>query len=95
MRRPAAEVRYAPSDGVAYREIEGQILLLRSDEDVLQTFNPAGAFIWKRLVRRQAPSRIARALAGHFAIAPARAQADVAGFIAALEAQGIIRRVPR
>jgi hypothetical protein len=89
----SGDARYAACDGVAYREIEGQILILKADADVLQTLNATGAFIWKRLTKQQSVSRIAQGLATAFRIDRSRAEADVATFVADLKKQGLIRKL--
>jgi hypothetical protein len=89
----AHDAKYAASRGVAYREIEGQILILKADDDVLQTLNATGAFIWTRLMKQQPVSRIVRGLAAEFRIDRSRAERDVATFIGRLKEQGLIRKV--
>ena len=93
MTERGSEVKYAARPGVAYREIEGQILILRTGDDVLQTLNATGAFIWKRLMKQQAISRIVRGLASEVRIDRSRAEADVARFVSDLQKQGLIRKL--
>ena len=84
--------RYEPSPAIAYREIEGQILVLLPDDPELRTFNASAAFIWKRLARRTALPRIADELAREFGIERARAEADVLRFVRDMTRQGLLRR---
>ena len=87
------DAKYAVPDGVAYREVEGQILILKADDDMLQTLNATGAFIWKRLSKQQPVSRIVSGMAKEFRIERSRAEADVAAFIGDLKKQGLIRKL--
>jgi hypothetical protein len=87
------DAKYAAGNGVAYREIEGQILILKADDDMLQTLNATGAFIWKRLMKRQPVSRIVSGMATEFRIERSRAAADVRTFIGDLKRQGLIRKL--
>jgi hypothetical protein len=66
MKSKRQALTYAPSPAIAYREIEGQILVLLPDDPELRTFNAAAAFIWKRLARRTALPRIVDELAREF-----------------------------
>ncbi len=83
---------YTPSPAIAHREIEGQILVLLPDDPELRTFNASAAFIWKRLARRTALSRIADELAREFGIEPARAEADVLRFVREMTRQGLLKK---
>jgi hypothetical protein len=85
-------VVYAPSTAIAYREIEGQILVLLPDDPELRTFNASAAFIWKRLARRTALPRIVDELARAFGIERARAEADVLRFVHDLTRQGLLSK---
>jgi hypothetical protein len=91
----ASGLRYVPSEKVAYRTIEGQILLLHANEDVLHTLNATGAFVWTRLVKKHTVPRIVRALAEEFGIERERAAADVESFLADLKKRGMIRTTTR
>jgi hypothetical protein len=95
MKQSSGDVRYTPSENVAYRNIEGQILILQADDDVLRTFNTTGAFVWTRLVKKHALSRIVGALATEYGIERERAAADVEAFLADLKKRGIIRPAGR
>ena len=83
---------YTPSPAIAYREIEGQILVLLPRDAELRTFNTSAAFIWKRLARRTALPRIVDALAREFGIERARAEADVMRFVRDMTRQGLLRK---
>ena len=83
---------YTPSPAIAYREIEGQILVLLPRDPELRTFNATAAFVWKRLARRAALPRIVDELAREFGIERARAEADVMRFVRDMTRQGLLRK---
>ena len=92
MKRRRGAPTYAPSPAIACREIEGQLLVLLPDDPDLRTFNASAAFIWKRLARRTALSRIASELARTYGIERARAEADVLRFVRDMTRQGLLRK---
>jgi hypothetical protein len=83
---------YTPSPAIAYREIEGQILVLLPRDPELRTFNASAAFIWKRLARRTALPRIVDELAREFGIERTRAEADVLRFVRDMTRRGLLRK---
>ena len=79
-------------DGVAHREIEGQVLLLGPDSPNLFTLNDTGRFLWARVVRGADEAALARALQRRFRLDADAALRDVRAFVAALEAHGLVSR---
>jgi len=92
MKGKPGTLRYEPSPAIAYREIEGQVLVLLPRDPDLRTFNASAAFIWKRLARRTALPRIVDELAREFGIERARAEADVLRFVRDMTRQGLLRK---
>jgi hypothetical protein len=81
---------YAPSPRIAYREIEGQILVLLPDDTEIYTFNAAGTLIWKGLARRHGQPRIVSDLMRAFGVDRTRAEADVVRFIRDMARKGLL-----
>ena len=77
---------------VAHREIEGQLLLLTPNDDVLYTLNGTGRVAWEMLLRGAGLSEIATHMASAYGISIEDARRDVAAFFADLERQGVIVR---
>ena len=77
---------------VAHREIEGQLLLLTPNDDVLYTLNGTGRLAWEMLLRGAGLSEIATHIAATYGISIENARRDVAAFLAELERQGVIAR---
>jgi len=81
---------YVMNEEIAYREIEGQILLLRPDDHSLYTVNGSGKFIWLEILKRKPVSMIAKNLAKSFNISEEKACKDVLKFVRDLEKKKII-----
>jgi hypothetical protein len=90
--RKTALYIYSPASGIAYRDIEGEILLLLPDDPDLYTFNASAAFIWKGLVRRRSLRRIIDELADEFRIDRTQAEADATAFVREMEEKGLLAR---
>ena len=52
--------------------------------------NATGARIWQLIEHQRTPGEIARQLAAEYGISEERAAADVAAFVAALAARGLV-----
>ncbi len=83
---------YDANPDVAQREIEGELLLLTPNDDVLYTFNGSGRMVWERIARGDGLATITDALASDYGIPIEVARADVQAFVAELEAKGVLTR---
>jgi len=81
---------YAINGEVAHREIEGQILILRPDDNFLYTLNGSGRLIWQGIVKKKKLSAIIKNVSKEFGLPEATARQDVLAFVSELEAKGII-----
>jgi len=86
---------YVVNEEISYREIEGQILLLRPDDHFLYTVNGSGKFIWLEIVKRKPISTIAKNLAKKFNVSEEKAAKDVLKFVSELEKKEIIVKAKR
>ncbi len=83
---------YTVSDEIAHREIEGQILILRPDDNFLYTLNGSGRYIWLGITRKKKLSSIIRGVSKEFGIPEDSARRDVMEFVRDLEAKGILSK---
>ena len=84
------ERTYALKKEIAYRTIEGQILVLAPREEFLYTLNDSGQFLWAALKRGASMKRLAALLAAEYGLPPVTAQQDVEAFLQVLVAKGIV-----
>ena len=83
---PASRLRRV--EGIAWREIEGEAVLVNVRSDEVMHLNPAASFLWSRLDGRASLEEIARAMTGEFEVDLDMALADAAAFAASLLEQG-------
>lgn len=83
---------YTINDEIAHREIEGQILILRPDDNFLYTLNGSGRFIWLAIAKRRKLSSIIKSVSKEFGIPENSARRDVMEFVRDLEAKGILSK---
>jgi len=85
-------VRYsAESNNAAWREIDGEVVLMRLKDGVVFSLAETGAFIWS-LVEQGPRSQedIIKALCDEFEVDEATASGDVAKFLADLVTAGLV-----
>jgi hypothetical protein len=90
MTKKKSDFVYLISKEIAHREIEGQVLLLRHDDNFLYTVNGSGRFIWLDLLRKKPISAITRNFAKRFSLSEEKAAQDVLKFIRHLESKKFI-----
>lgn len=82
--------RFQPSPAVKASISGDGLVLLDVDGGLVLASNLVGARIWQLLERRHGGTDIARQLAGEYAIPLDRAERDVAAFVTALIARGLV-----
>lgn len=93
------EAKYAHSEDVVAREIEGEIIIvplvagIGDMEDELFTLNETGKIIWYHLDGEQTLAALVDKLAGEFGAPAAEIALDVAGFAKELLKRGMLIEV--
>ena len=75
---------------VEWREIEGEIVALEVESSTYIAANRTGAILWQRLTEGTTPSELVDELTTRYEVETAQARTDVAGFLAALTARGLL-----
>jgi Coenzyme PQQ synthesis protein D (PqqD) len=75
-------------EGVAWREIEGEAVLVNVRSDEVMHLNPAASFLWSSLDGQVSLEEIARSMTGEFDVELDTALADTVAFAASLVEQG-------
>jgi hypothetical protein len=83
---PQAVLRRA--DGIAWREIEGEAVLVNVRSDEVMHLNSAACFLWNSLDGQASLEGIASAMTGEYEVDLDTALADVIAFAAGLVEQG-------
>lgn len=84
------ERKYTLKKEVAYRAIEGQILVLAPHAEFLYTLNDSGKLLWDALQHGATKKRLATMLAAEYDLSLATAQQDVEAFVQELVAKGVV-----
>ncbi len=91
--------RYAPSDDVVAREIEGELIIvpiasgIGDLEDEIYTLNETGRAIWKQLDGQLALQEVVKDLSVRFEAAPGEIEQDVVGLVCELLQRRMVLRV--
>ena len=91
------EVRYERNPNFVFRRIVDEAVLVPIqqevvDMDCIYTLNPVGALIWEKLEEGATLAELEAAVLGGFDAEPKAVTADLAEFLAELEAAGEVRR---
>jgi Coenzyme PQQ synthesis protein D (PqqD) len=77
-------------EGVAWKDVDGEVVALDERAAVYLGVNPAGALLWRSLAAGATRAELVAELAGAFGIASERAAADTDAFLADLGARGLL-----
>lgn len=77
-------------EGVAWTDVDGEIVALDEAAAVYLAANEAGGMLWRALAHGATLEALAATLAGEYGIDPARAAADADAFVAALRERGLL-----
>jgi hypothetical protein len=75
---------------LAWREIDGEIVALEVESSTYIAANRTGGVLWQRLTEGATEQDLVAELMSRFDIEAARAQTDVADFLAALDERGLL-----
>jgi hypothetical protein len=77
-------------EGVAWTDVDGEIVALDEGAAVYLAANEAGGMLWRALAEGTTRESLAGALAGEYGISAERAAADTDAFLAALRERGLL-----
>jgi hypothetical protein len=77
-------------DGVAWRDVDGEVVALDERAAVYLAANPAGALLWRSLAGGATRDGLVEELAATFGIERRRASADTDAFLAELRERGLL-----
>ncbi len=75
-------------EGIAWREIDGEAVLVNVRSDEVIHLNPTASFLWSSLDGQATLEEIARSMTGEFDVEADTALADAVAFAASLVEQG-------
>ena len=75
---------------LAWREIEGEIVIISPENSQVHELNETAALIWKQADGKSDAEHIAARLAEEFDVAPETARADVTELLAQLEEKELL-----
>jgi hypothetical protein len=75
---------------VEWREIDGEIVALEVESSTYIAANRSGGILWQRLTEGTTHDELVGELTTRYEVEPEQARTDVAGFLAALTARGLL-----
>lgn len=86
----SAEILRLRANDVAWREIDGEVVLLDLKSSVYISVNAAGSVLWKLLAQGATWDQLRGGLVSAFGIEESRAAADVDAFVAMCRERGLL-----
>ncbi len=81
------------NESVVYAELDDEAVLLDVETGVYFGLNAIGTQIWNALRQGASPAEIVQRVLAEYEVEPLALQADVAEFLATLQARGLIREM--
>jgi len=75
---------------LAWREIDGSIVIISPEHSMVHELNPTASFVWKRVDGRRTADEIAEQLAAEFDVTRESALADVHELVESLVANQLV-----
>lgn len=79
-------------EGVAWTDVDGEIVALDETSAQYLSANAAGGLLWRTLAGGATRDALVAKLAAEYGLAPERAAADADAFVAALRERGLLER---
>jgi hypothetical protein len=76
--------------GVAWTDVDGEIVALDEEAAVYVAANPAGALLWRALADGATRAALSQALVDEYGISAERADADTDAFLASLRERALL-----
>lgn len=76
---------------LAWREIDGQVVIISPQDSVVHELNETASFIWKQVGSARDAAEIATKIEAKYSISASEAQQDTAEFLASLAAKGLLQ----
>lgn len=76
---------------LAWREIDGQVVIISPEDSVVHELNETASFIWKQADSGRDADEIARNIGTEYSIAASEAQVDMEEFLSCLAAKGLLQ----
>jgi hypothetical protein len=76
---------------LAWREIDGQVIIISPEESVMHELNETGSFLWKSLDGQRGTNELAALLAGEFDVEIEQARADTDALLSLLASRKLLQ----
>ncbi len=87
-------MKYQQDLDIAWREVDGEAVLVDPQARQLRVLNPSGSFLWAQMEKPRSLDDLAGALVKEFAVDPVTARADAEAFVRSLMERKLLKEVP-
>jgi hypothetical protein len=94
MNTTMSSTRLAHNPLLAWREIEGEVVIISPEDSLLHELNSTASFCWKHLDGERDLEEIAQLIAAEYDVTPEQALLDTWELVASLKEKGLLRTAP-
>mgnify|MGYP003619090600 CR=1 FL=1 len=92
--RISKESVFQPAEGISWRDIKGELIVLQLASGEYFSFNEIGRCAWFALPEQQSISEVIEAVVAEYDVSLAQAEADVVAFVQGLLANKLLIQQP-
>ncbi len=89
-----SEPRLVHNPRLAWRAIDGEVVIISPEQSVVHELNATASFIWLHANGERTPEEIAELLTAEYDVTPEEAVADTRTLVAQLEAKRLLLPTP-
>ncbi len=85
--------KYQQDRDIAWRQVDGEAVLVDPVARLLRVLNPSGCYLWAELEHPRSADELVELLAGEFDVTPEAARKDVEAFLGLLKDRKLVKEV--
>ncbi len=85
--------KYQQDRDIAWRQVDGEAVLVDPVARLLRVLNPSGCFLWAELEQPRSADELAQLLSHEFDVAPEAARKDVETFLGLLKDRKLVKEI--
>jgi len=89
-----ASVFWQKNPALAWREIDGETIIISPNDSVMHELNDTGSFLWKNIDGRKSAAELAELLVENYEVAPDIALSDTQALLEEMASRKLLVTVP-
>src|SRR5258708_39168252 len=89
-----ASVTWQKNPALAWREIDGETVIISPNDSVMHELNDTGSFLWKNIDGEKSAAELAELLVGYYEVTPEIALSDTRSLLEEMSSRKLVETVP-